>query len=220
MSRKAVLLKMNIMSSLPPEVHRSVEVLLSHGGLWLYLMVIVAMTVEYVFPPFPGDVVIFAGGFLSGEEGISVILVIAASLVGSIIGIIVVYWAGNRYGRRIIESKKIWFLNSSLLKKSEAWYRKVGEKLLLMSKYLPGVRFALVFFAGIANVDFKKALSFTLISCLIWNSMVILLAYYLRENLAYVYKVLTTYSNIVFGIILAIVIVWLVRFFWKRRQSV
>lgn len=208
------------MSNLPPELQRSVEVLLSHGGLWVYLLVIAAMTIEYVFPPFPGDVAIFAAGFISGEEGMSVILVIAAAMLGSFIGITVVYWVGNRYGRKIIESKKLWFLNSNLLKKTEAWYKRVGERLLIISKYLPGVRFALVFFAGIANVDFKKALIFTLISCLIWNSMVILLAYFLRENLSYVYNILTTYSNIVFGIILGLIIFWLVRFLLRRRQSV
>jgi membrane protein DedA with SNARE-associated domain len=208
------------MSNLPPELQRPVEVLLSHGGLWVYLLVVAAMTIEYVFPPFPGDVAIFAAGFISGEEGMSVILVIIGAMLGSFIGITIVYWVGNRYGRKLIEWKRLWFLNSNLLKKTEAWYQKVGEKLLIVSKYLPGVRFALVFFAGIANVDFKKALIFTMISCLIWNSMVILLAYFLRENLSYVYNVLTTYSNVVFIIILAVVIFWLVRFLWKRRQSV
>jgi membrane protein DedA with SNARE-associated domain len=218
-SRKAAP-KRNTMNNLWPELPWVVDVLVSHGGLWVYLLVVAAMTIEYVFPPFPGDVAIFAAGFISGEEGISVIIVILASLIGSFIGITAVYWVGNRYGRKIIESRKIWFLNNNLLRRTEAWYHKVGEKLLIISKYLPGVRFALVIFAGIANVDFKKALTFTLISCLIWNSMVILLAYYLRENLAHVYKVITTYSNVVFFIILAIVIIWLVRFLWKRRQTV
>ena len=209
--------KKNIMSDIFPDLQHWVDIFLSYGGWWIYLMVVAAMFIEYVFPIFPGDVAIFAAGFLSGGGEVSLILILISAFVGSVLGLSAVYYVGHKYGRRILESKKIWFMNDQLLMRTEAWYKKIGQKLLVISKFLPGIRFALVFFAGIAEVPFKKALILTSISCIVWNSMIILLAHYLQQNLDKVLKIFATYSNVMLIIIVIIILWWIVRYFQKRR---
>jgi len=208
------------MNNIPPELHKYVEILLSHGGLWIYLIVAFSMFFEYVFPPFPGDVAIFSAGFIAGDGSASVMIVLISALLGSIAGLTVVYVVGRKYGRAILSRRKIWFINQSLITKTENWYTRVGAKLLLFSKFLPGVRFALVFFSGIAAVPFKKALTLTAISCLIWNSMVILLAFYLQRNIQSVYRILSTYRIIIPLILLFIILVWIIKILAKRRQAI
>ncbi|HER00326.1 MAG TPA: DedA family protein [candidate division Zixibacteria bacterium] len=193
------------------------DIFISHGGLWVYFMVAGAMFIEYVFPIFPGDVAIFAAGFLSGAGDVSLIIVLAAAYAGSALGLTVVFLVGRRYGRRILKSGKIWFLNDKLLNRTEMWYKKYGKSILVVSKFLPGIRFALVFFAGIAEMPFKKAFILVSISCLIWNSMVILMAHYLQQNLQKVYRILSTYTNVVFIIVIVIIILWIARYYLKRR---
>jgi membrane-associated protein len=173
-----------------------------------------------VFPFFPGDVAIFAAGFISGDDRSDVIIVLISAYIGSAIGLTLVYLAGKKYGRRIIASNKIKYINRDLLARTEAWYKRYGSKLLIVSKYLPGIRFALVFFSGVADMQFKKVFIYTSISCLIWNSMVILLAYYLRQNIGEVYKVLSTYSNVILYILILLAIIWIVKTVLKRRGSV
>jgi len=171
------------MSDIPPELQKYVEILSSHGGIWIYLSVTFFMILEYIFPPFPGDVAIFSAGFIAATGSASLILVLITAFIGSCVGLTIVYIVGRKYGRKIVEQNKIKYINHSLLEKTEAWYSKIGEKLLLVSKFLPGVRFALVFFAGIANIPFKRAFTFTAISCIVWNSMVIFLGFYLQKNI-------------------------------------
>ena len=88
----------------------------------------------------------------------------------------------------------------------------------MISKFLPGIRFALVFFSGLANLDFKKVYVFTSISCIIWNSMIILLAYFLQQRIDIILKALSTYSTVVFIILVAVLIGWIVWkvFRWRR----
>ncbi len=205
------------MNELPPEIQRYAEYLTIHGGIWIYFGAMFAMFFEYVFPPFPGDVAIFAAGFISGQRGALLPVVLIAAFAGSMLGVAIVYWAGKKYGRRIIESEKIWFLNRKLILRTELWYKKVGEKLLIFSKFLPGVRFALVFFAGIANVPFRRAMIFTAISCAVWNSMVIMLAYYMRRNLDYIYEIFSTYRYVVMVVLIVIILSWIGRTLWTRR---
>ena len=57
------------MNNIPPEMQKWVDIFLSNGGIWIYLIVTGIMFFEYIFPPTPGDVVIFSAGFLSGEGG-------------------------------------------------------------------------------------------------------------------------------------------------------
>jgi membrane-associated protein len=209
--------KRNTMSDIFPDLQHWVDILLSYGGWWIYLMVLGAMFIEYVFPIFPGDVAIFAAGFLSGGGEVNLIIVLASAYAGSALGLTIVFWVGRRYGRRILESGKIWFLNHKLLHRTEMWYRKMGQGLLVGSKFLPGIRFALVFFAGISELPFRRAFILTSISCLIWNSMVILMAHYLQQNLEQVYKILSTYTNVVFIIVFIIVFLLIARYYLKRR---
>lgn len=207
------------MNDLPPEMQKYVELLLSHGGVWVYFLAGIAMLIEYVFPIFPGDVAIFAAGFVSGDSRSNLIIVLISAYIGSAIGFTLVYLAGKHYGRRIIASEKIRYINRRLLERTESWYKKYGSKLLIVSKYLPGIRFALVFFSGVADMDFRKVFVYTSISCLIWNSMVILLAYYLQQNIGEVYEVLTTYSSVVLYILIGIAIIWSARWFYLRRRK-
>lgn len=206
------------MNNIPPEMQKWVDIFLSNGAIWVYLIVSGIMFFEYIFPPTPGDIVIFSAGFLSGEGGASLITVLICAYLGSALGLTVVYFVGQKYGRKIIDSGKLKFINHQSLLKTEGLYSRSGGKLLLISKFLPGIRFALVFFSGLANLNFRKVFLFTSISCVIWNSLVILLAFYLRKKIAIILKVLSTYSLIVCIAIAVAAAVWIIWKIYKWRK--
>jgi len=156
------------MNSIPPEMQKWVDIFLSNGGIWIYLIVTGIMFFEYVFPPTPGDVVIFSAGFLCGEGGASLTIILFCAYLGSALGLTVIYF--------------------------------------------------LVFFSGLANLDFRKAFLFTSIACIIWNSMIILLAFFLQKKIDIVLKVLSTYSMIVFASVAAAVVIWIIWKIYKGRK--
>jgi membrane protein DedA with SNARE-associated domain len=207
------------MNEIPPELQKYVEILSSHGGVWIYLSVTFFMIIEYVFPPFPGDIAIFSAGFIAGTGSASLTLVLIMAFIGSCIGLSVVYAVGQKYGRSLVEKNKIRYLNHTLLEKTEAWYSKVGEKLLLVSKFLPGVRFALVFFSGLANIPFRRAFTLTAISCLVWNTIVIIMGFYLQKNIQATLGYLSTYRLVVFIALIVIAVIWITIYILGRRRS-
>ena len=185
----------------PGQIDEVIALVTQHGTGWILAFVFFSMFVENVFPPYPGDTVIFAAGFISGSDSLSLPPLILVSVLGSIASILVVYLVGRRYGRALFEKRKLGFLHPEKLPRIEGWYRKYGNALLLASRFLPGTRFLIVLTAGIGRVPIARMSVLSGISVLIWNSMVILSAYYLHSNWKRVYDVFTTYNKVILVVI-------------------
>ena len=194
----------------PGRIDEVIALVTSHGAGWILAFVFFSMFVENVFPPYPGDTVIFAAGFISGSDSLSLPPLIFVSVVGSITSILVVYLVGRKYGRAMFEKRKLGFLHPEKLPRIEGWYRKYGNTLLLASRFLPGTRFLIVLTAGIGKVPIVRMSVLSGISVLLWNSMVILSAYYLHSNWEKVYAVFRTYNRVILILIALALLLYIV----------
>src|SRR5262245_30657321 len=59
------------------------------------LLIAAFSAIEYVFPPFPGDLAVVAGSFLVAARGWALAPVLAASCGGSLVGASAHYWLGR-----------------------------------------------------------------------------------------------------------------------------
>lgn len=202
----------------PGQIDEVIALVTRHGAGWILAFVFFSMFVENVFPPFPGDTVIFAAGFISGADSLSLPPLILVSVLGSIASILVVYLVGKRYGRALFEKGKLRFLQPEKLPRIEGWYRKYGNALLLASRFLPGTRFLIVLTAGIGRVPIVRMSVLSGISVLLWNSMVILSAYYLHSNWEKVYAVFRTYNRVVL-ILIALALLFYIVTRIRRRYK-
>ncbi len=57
------------------------------------------VALENVFPPIPSEVVLPLSGFLAGQGRMSLGLTVAAATLGSVVGALLLYWAGAALGR-------------------------------------------------------------------------------------------------------------------------
>lgn len=204
----------------PGEIDKIIEAVISHGIGWILAFVFVSMFIENVFPPYPGDVAIFAAGFVAGSSELAVEPVLVLSILGSISSIMLVYALSRRYGRSIFESRRIRFLDSSRMRDIERWFEKWGNAVLVASRFLPGTRFLIVVTAGIGNVAAWRMALFSSISVVAWNSLVVLLAYFLHRNWEKVYEILKTYNQVALVIVIVIVGFYIVIRIRKRRRRV
>ena len=60
-----------------------------------YLGIVSLITIENLFPPIPSEVILTFGGFATTISNITVIGVIIASTVGSVIGAVILYLLGR-----------------------------------------------------------------------------------------------------------------------------
>ena len=67
--------------------------------------------IENLVPPSPSDVLLLFTGTLVGLGTVGFVPLLAASTIGSVAGFATTYWIGRKYGRRLVDSGKIPFVD-------------------------------------------------------------------------------------------------------------
>ena len=67
-------------------------------------------------------------------------------------------------------------------------------------------------------VDVKKTVIYCAISAFTWNALIIYLGFIFGHNVELIDKYLSTYSNIVLTITGLIIVIFLIRFFFRKKR--
>lgn len=200
--------------------HLIVSEISKHG----YLAVFLLMVLESACIPIPSEAVMLFGGALAAGVTIAganvhlnILTVAILGAVGNLVGSLIAYWVGRTGGRSLVERYgKYILLRHKDLDKAEEFFNKRGEWAVLIGRILPVVRTFISFPAGVAEMPQYKFALFTLLGSLPWTFALAYLGKALAGNWQSVSKDSTPIS-IVFGIVIAGLIVW---WYIKRRQSI
>ena len=183
------------------------------GPFWFYLFIFLSGVVENLFPPYPGDTVTFIGGYLAGTGLLTFSLVFFSASFGCLAGAMILYALGKNKGRGIFLKNKGQVFNKAQLERVENWFKRYGEKVLILSRFLPGVRSVVALTAGVGNVKLQKMTGYTLISILLWNSIILFSAFKVQENWREILGMIQVYNKVVLTVVIIVVIVWLIKIF-------
>ena len=153
-----------------------------------YLGIIIPMTIESSFIPFPSEIIIIPYAILASQGKINLTLVILSGLLGSLIGASINYFLALFLGRKIIykiiEKKlfKILLLNKKKIEKSELFFLKYGNISTFIGRLLPVIRQLVSLPAGFARMNFLNFLIFTGLGSFIWVIILAGLGYFLGNN--------------------------------------
>jgi membrane protein DedA with SNARE-associated domain len=107
------------------------------------------------------------------------------------------------------------------LEKVEKWFKRHGEKVLVLSRFLAGVRSVVALAAGVGNVSLKKMTIYTSISIVLWNGIILFFAFKVQQNWREILRMIQIYNKVVLAIVVLLAIVWLVKVFgWKGGKKV
>jgi membrane protein DedA with SNARE-associated domain len=191
-----------------------------HSTLWIYLFVFLSMIIENIIPPFPGDTVVFICGVYAAGGHASWALIYALAVVGTMISVMMLYFFGRHHGRAAFRSPRVRWLGLKHLDRVERWFTRWGDKALLFSRWLAGIRALLALFAGVGNVRSSHFFFYTLISTLTWNFAVLFLALRLRRDWQMIDHIFAAYGLfILIGIGIIVVIVVAKRYYFDRKSS-
>ena len=190
-----------------------------------YTGIIVLMTIESSFIPFPSEIVIPPAAYLASKGEMNLVLVILAGVFGSIIGALINYflavWLGRALIYKLADTKLVhmMMIDREKIEKSEEYFNKYGNMSTFIGRLIPAVRQLISIPAGLARMDLKKFIFFTTLGAGIWNIILALLGYYFGENEALLHLY---YEEIKIGIILLVLVAamyFTLRYFYKKRQS-
>lgn len=194
---------------------------LSHlEWFWVLGFALFITMLENIFPPSPSDSVLVFMGSLVGIGTIGFLPLLVFATIGSVLGFIIMFLLGSKFGERIVDSNKLAFINQKSMEKPEQWFRKYGYYLIIANRFLSGTRAVISFFAGLSDLDLKKTVILSTGSALVWNSILIYLGYIFGNNYEEILNYLGLYGKIIFPIIGLVIVIFLIKKYWwdKRKQ--
>jgi membrane protein DedA with SNARE-associated domain len=186
------------------------DALSSLSAPWGYAVLFASSFVENVFPPAPGDTVTVLGAFLVGRGRMAFLPAYLSTLAGSVLGFMVCYAAGRRWGRRWFNGRRTRFFSARGLDRVERWFGRFGDWVLVFNRFLSGFRAVVSFAAGIAAMDARKVFVYALLGCALWNGLLMGAGLWAGNNWA---GIVRNYQRIAFGLIVAGLVVW-----WLRKR--
>ena len=188
-----------------------------------YLGIFLMMALENIFPPIPSEIVLPFGGFLTTYTNLTVLGVITASTLGSVIGAMILYSIGllidvERMEKIVDRWGHILRIKKEDIHKADAWFDKYGYWTVFFCRMVPLIRSLISIPAGMSNMKFSLFLLLTTIGTLIWNIILISVGVVLGSNWENILGFMEVYSTIAYALI---AIVGLIIIFWyirKRRK--
>ncbi len=155
----------------------------------LYALIFGASFIEGVLPLMPGDVAAALLAFFAARAGGHLTPTIIAVTGGSIIGALMMWWVGKRYGAEWLAKRlhrfgltKVEHQVEQAEEKLEAAYRQYGWVALFVSRFLPGLRAVVPVAAGALRIPFwEVTIIFTLASTL-WYGTIAWIAFHVGGN--------------------------------------
>jgi membrane protein DedA with SNARE-associated domain len=139
--------------------------LVREGG---YGGIVLMMTIESSFIPFPSEIVVPPAGFLAARGEMSIAGVMAASLAGSLLGAWINYWIGAKADGFLKRHGKWFLVSSGSLDKAEAFFRRHGGIGTFVGRLLPGIRQLISIPAGLARMNLARFSFYTALGAGLW----------------------------------------------------
>jgi CheY-like chemotaxis protein len=110
-----------------------------------YWGIVLLMVVENVFPPIPSEVIMPLAGFMATQGQLSLLGVILAGTLGSVLGAVPLYYLGRRIGderlKAFADRHGRWLTVSRHdLDHAKQWFDRHGRMAVLFCRLVPGVR--------------------------------------------------------------------------------
>ena len=189
--------------------------------LYGYWTILVAVTLESMGVPFPGETALLAGAIYAGAGGrLDIALVIVAAAAGAILGdnlgFAIGHFGGYPLLRRMLRALH---LGDDTLLYTQRYFARHGDKTVFFGRFFSLLRAYVAFLAGVNRMPWRAFLFWNAFGGIVWAIFYGLLGYFLGSNLPLLGSVLHVMG--IGGIVaLAIALVAIVAFyFWRRRQA-
>ena len=190
-------------------------------GMAGLLVLGLAAMLEYVVPPFPGDTITLLGGVYAVRGDHPWPLVFLIITMGSVAGAAINYWFGTWLARRFEAKPEASFLGftHARLEQVQARMRRSGPWLLLVNRFLPGIRGVIFVAAGAARMPRRNALALGAVSAMAHTGLVLTLGRLVGGNLERLGELVARYQLAVVVLVAVAVLAMLVRALARRSPA-
>jgi membrane protein DedA with SNARE-associated domain len=150
---------------------------------WGYVGIVVMMTIESSFIPFPSEVAMIPAGYLAAQGKMDPVLATLAGLAGSLIGAFVNYGLALRLGRPMVERIGSWFFVApEQLDTADRFFAKHGEITTFVGRLIPMIRQLISLPAGFARMNVARFVLYTSLGAGTWCTVLVAVGYWAGAN--------------------------------------
>ena len=182
-----------------------------------YTGIFLLMVMESATLPVPSEIVLPLAGYLVYTGQLEYWITVIVASVGSMIGTVIDYEIGYYLGRPAILRYGRWVrLSEHHLERSELWFRKYGNPVVLLARFVPLVRTVIAFPAGIAKMSMTRFLAYSAVGIVAWDALLIYLGVLFGQNEHLIVATLESTFTLVEIAAVAALLVGL--YFYSRRN--
>jgi len=127
----------------------------------------------------PGETVLIAAAFYAGLGQLNIVMVIIVGIVGAVLGDNIGFAIGNYGGHPLVERYgRYIFLTKQRLDKAESYFNRHGGRIVVVARFIDGLRQVNGIIAGISEMQWVKFLLFNVLGASIWVTFWALIGYY------------------------------------------
>ena len=191
---------------------------LNQYGYWLILALV---TLEDFGVPVPGETVIIAAAVLAGHGQLNVVAVGVIAFVAAVTGDNIGFAIGHFGGRAVaVRWGRYVFLTEERLDKAAAFFDRQGGKIIVVARFIEGLRQANGIIAGISGMHWRRFVVYNMLGAALWVGTWVSVGYLAGSHIDTIYHYIGLYSYYVLiaaAVLLAAYITW--RMLRRRSRS-
>jgi membrane protein DedA with SNARE-associated domain len=160
-----------------------IEWCLEHLNYWTIMLL---MTIESSFIPFPSEVVVPPAAYKAAvNDEMNIYLVVLFATIGANLGALINYYLAKWLGRPIVYKfansrfGHMCLIDEEKVRRAEVYFDKHGVISTFIGRLIPGIRQLISIPAGLARMKLGSFLLYTTLGAGIWNSILAAIGYYL-----------------------------------------
>jgi membrane protein DedA with SNARE-associated domain len=200
-----------------PGVLHALEPTLNNYG---YLAVFGLVLVEDFGIPVPGETVLILAAVYAGSGRLSIVLVALLGFLGALLGDNIGFAIGHFGGRPLVERYgRYVFITSARLDKATEFFERHGGKIIIVARFIEGLRQANGIIAGTSGMRWPRFLVFNAIGAGLWVIVWTSVGYFAGSNINTIYDDATRYSRWVALAFLLLVLAYIARRIMRGRRA-
>jgi membrane protein DedA with SNARE-associated domain len=199
-----------------PGVLHSLQPTLDRYG---YLAIGAFVLLEDFGVPVPGETVLILGAVYAGAGRLSLPLVALIAFVAAVAGDNIGFAIGHFGGRALVERYGRYVgLTPERMDKTTNFFERHGGKIIIIARFVEGLRQANGIIAGISGLHWLRFLFFNAIGAALWVAVWTGIGYLSGSHIDAIYNTATKYDTYLAIGVGVVILAWIGRRVWRRRH--
>jgi membrane protein DedA with SNARE-associated domain len=184
---------------------------------WGYGGVFGLMILEASSLPIPSEIILPFAGYLVSLGHLDFCLTLIVATVAAVAGSMIDYFIGLKGVEFLTKYRLLGraVFSENQLKIAAGYFSKYGSAMVFFGRLIPAVRTLISFPAGAVRMPLAKFLAYTVAGCILWNSLLIYVGYYLGSRWE---KVAGVSHYLIIAVVATVVAVFAVYLFKRRKR--